>query len=131
MRKLMLLAAFALVATLVLAATAVAQEEEAGELVEQKLEEQGVPDPVAEQTGEEVEQKLESQMDPKMEAKEEPKEEAKEAKMEAKEEKKEAKEEKKKEMPKSGGLGIGSLLVPAGVLLLGSGVVALAVIRRR
>jgi preprotein translocase subunit SecF len=127
MRKLMLLAAFALVATLVLAATAVAQEEEAGELVEQKLEEQGVPDPVAEQTGEEVEQKLESQMDPKMEAKEEPKEEAAEKKMEAKEKEK----EKKKEMPKSGGPGIGSLLVPAGVLLLGSGVVALAVIRRR
>jgi hypothetical protein len=35
-----------------------------------------------------------------------------------------------KEMPKTGGPGIGMLL-PASVLLLGSGVVAYAVVRRR
>ena len=40
------------------------------------------------------------------------------------------KKEKMKEMPKTGGPGIGMLL-PAGGLLLGSGIVAFAVIRRR
>ena len=38
--------------------------------------------------------------------------------------------EKMKEMPKTGGPGIGMLL-PASVLLLGSGIVAFAVVRRR
>ncbi|MCA1719432.1 MAG: hypothetical protein LC781_22280, partial [Actinobacteria bacterium] len=37
---------------------------------------------------------------------------------------------KEKEMPKTGGPDIGMLL-PAGVLLLGSGIVAFAVVRRR
>lgn len=36
-----------------------------------------------------------------------------------------------KDLPKSGGPGVGSLLLPAGALLLGSGLVAYAAIRRR
>ena len=37
----------------------------------------------------------------------------------------------KEDLPKSGGPAVGSVLLPAGALLLGSGVVAYAVLRRR
>ncbi len=40
-------------------------------------------------------------------------------------------EEKGKDLPKSGGVAFGSVLLPAGALLLGGGVLAVAVLRRR
>ncbi len=36
-----------------------------------------------------------------------------------------------KDLPKSGGVAFGSVLLPAGALLLGGGVLAVAVLRRR
>ena len=39
--------------------------------------------------------------------------------------------DKGKDLPKSGGVSLGSVLLPAGALLLGGGVLAVAVLRRR
>ncbi len=36
-----------------------------------------------------------------------------------------------KDLPKSGGVALGSVLLPAGALLLGGGILAVAVLRRR
>ncbi len=38
---------------------------------------------------------------------------------------------KEKDLPKSGGVALGSVLLPAGALLLGGGILAVAVLRRR
>ena len=39
--------------------------------------------------------------------------------------------EKGKDLPKSGGVTLGSVILPAGALLLGGGILAVAVLRRR
>ena len=148
MRKMALLAVFALVASLIFAPAAAAQdqyeepieeqvegqiEEEAGvpvevelpeaseeqlEQVEQKTGEQiqvDVGEPIeegirqkAQQTGEPVEVTVGEVPPPKM-----------------------IQKEKAKEVPKTGGPALGSLFLPAAVLLVGSGVLAFAVLRRR
>ena len=131
MRSFVWLVAFALVASLILVSAAVAQEEVVGEQYEQQLEEKGVPPMIAEQAGEQVEQKLEMfQESPAEEKIEEPVEEKMEQKMEKMEEKPDVKE-KGKEVPKTGGPALGSLLLPAAVLLVGSGILAFATLRRR
>ena len=107
MRRLIILVALALVASLILADAAAAQEETVMEQVqapsgEATIEAQGPPgvvEPAAQQAEQQAEQ-------PKMMEKTQP-------------------------LPQSGGLGVGSVLLPAATLLLGSGVLAYAVLRRR
>lgn len=126
MRRIMFLAAFAVVASLVLTPAAVGQEEEiVGEQIEQQAEQKGVDPGTAEVIGETVEQKLEAKEDPKVEAKEEPKEEAIEKAIE-----KQA-AGKKKEMPKTGGFLVDSAVLGVAALLIGSGILGFAILRRR
>lgn len=144
MRSLTSLVVFVLVASLILASAAVAQEEIVGEQYEEQLEEKGVPPMAAEAAGEQYEQQLEVLESPAEEKVEEPAEEKIEQQMEKGEpaEKIEQQMEKveqvaekaekaEKAIPKTGGPVLGSLLLPAAVLLVGSGVLAFAVLRRR
>lgn len=155
MRRLTFLAIFALVASFILVPAALAQEEEIPEIVEEQAEDPQEPpaENVAEGQQEAAyEEQVEAQQgfdltpqqeaalepqaelegvepeaaaaQPKAEPKAAPKEEPKMMEEKGKE------KEKMKEMPKTGGPGIGMLL-PAGVLLLGSGIVAITVVRRR
>ena len=150
MRRLIFLAIFALVASFILVPAALAQEE-APEIVEEQVEDP--QEPLAENVAEgqqeaALEEQVEAQqgfdLTPQQEAALEPQAEvegvepeatAAQPKAEPKAEPKMMEEkgkekEKMKEMPKTGGPGIGMLL-PASVLLLGSGIVAFAVVRRR
>jgi uncharacterized surface anchored protein len=159
MRRLTFLAIFALVASFILVPAALAQEEEIPEIIEEQAEDpqEPVEENVAEGQQEAAfEEQIEAQQgmdltpeqeaalepqaelegvepeaaaaqpkaEPKAAPKEEPKEEPKMMEEKGKE------KEKMKEMPKTGGPGIGMLL-PVGVLLLGSSIVAFAVVRRR
>ena len=136
MKRLLLLAAFALVASLIFATTAVAQDEEkVSEEVETPsgeatIEAQGPPEAVEPAVQQAEQQAVQPQMEqPQMKAEGTPQEEAKEA---PKEEAKEQTMEKTGgPLPKSGGPGAGSLLLPGAALLLGSGILAYAVMRRR
>ncbi len=151
MRRLTFLAIFALVASFILVPAALAQEEEIPEIIEEQAEDpqEPVEENVAEGQQEAAfEEQIEAQqgmdLTPEQEAALEPQAELEGVEPEAaaaqpkaapKEEPKMMEEkgkekEKMKEMPKTGGPGIGMLL-PASVLLLGSGVVAYAVVRRR
>jgi hypothetical protein len=152
MRRLTFLAIFALVAAFIAVPAALAQEEEIPEIVEEQVEDPLEPqaENVAEGQQEAAfEEQIEAQqgfdLTPQQEAALEPQAEVEGVEPEAavappppappkEEPKAEPKmmEEKgkEKEMPKTGGPGIGMLL-PAGVLLLGSGIVAVAVVRRR
>jgi hypothetical protein len=151
MRRLTFLAIFALVASFILVPAALAQEEEIPEIVEEQTEDPQEPpaENVAEGQQEAAyEEQVEAQqgfdLTPQQEAALEPQAELEGVEPEAaaaqpkaapKEEPKMMEEkgkekEKTKEMPKTGGPGIGMLL-PAGVLLLGSGIVAITVVRRR
>jgi uncharacterized surface anchored protein len=151
MRRLTFLAIFALVASFILVPAALAQEEEIPEIVEEQAEDpqEPVEENIAEGQQEAAfEEQVEAQqgfdLTPQQEAALEPQAELEGVEPEAaaaqpkaapKEEPKMMEEkgkekEKMKEMPKTGGPGIGMLL-PAGVLLLGSGIVAVAVVRRR
>jgi hypothetical protein len=146
MRRLTFLAIFALVASFILVPAALAQEE-APEVVEEQFEDP--QEPLAENVAEgqqeaAFEEQIEAQqgfdLTPQQEAVLEPQAElegvepeaaAAEPKAEPKMMEEKGKEkEKMKEVPKTGGPGIGMLL-PASVLLLGSGIVAFAVVRRR
>jgi uncharacterized surface anchored protein len=150
MRRLTFLAIFALVASFILVPAALAQEEEP-EIVEEQVEDPQEPpaENVAEgQQEAALEEQVEAQqgfdLTPQQEAALEPQAElegvepevtAAQPKAEPKAEPKKMEEkgkekEKMKEMPKTGGPGI-EMLLPAGVLLLGSGIVAFAVVRRR
>ena len=145
MRRLTFLAIFALVASFVLVPAALAQEEEIPEIFEEQAEDPQEPqaenvaegqqeaafeEQVEAQQGFELTPEQEAALEPQAEAEGvEPEVAAAQPKAAPKSEPK-MMEEKGKEMPKTGGPGIGVLL-PAGVLLLGSGIVALTVSRRR
>jgi hypothetical protein len=144
MRRLTFLAIFALVASFILVPAALAQEE-VPEIVEEQVEDpqESQAENVAEGQQEAAfEEQIEAQqgfdLTPRQEAALEPQAELQGVEPEAaaaqpKEEPKMMEEkgkEKMKEMPKTGGPGIGMLL-PASVLLLGSGILAFAVVRRR
>jgi uncharacterized surface anchored protein len=147
MRRLTFLAIFALVASFILVPAALAQEEEIPEIVEEQVEDpqESQAENVAEGQQEAAfEEQVEAQqgfdLTPAQEAALEPQAElegvepevaAVPPKAEPKMMEEKGKEkEKMKEMPKTGGPGI-EMLLPAGVLLLGSGIVAFAVVRRR
>jgi hypothetical protein len=154
MRRLTFLAIFALVASFILVPAALAQEEEIPEIVEEQVEDpqESQAENVAEGQQEAAfEEQVEAQqgfdLTPAQEAALEPQAELEGVEPEAAEappppppppppaepkaEPKMMEEKgKEKEMPKTGGPDIGMLL-PASVLLLGSGIVAFAVLRRR
>ncbi len=151
MRRLTFLAIFALVASFILVPAAGAQEEEIPEIFEEQAEDPQEPqaenvaegqqeaafeEQVEAQQGFELTPEQEAALEPQAEAEGvEPEVAASQPKAAPKAEPKMMEEkgkekEKGKEMPKTGGPGIGVLL-PAGVLLLGSGILAFAVARRR
>ena len=155
MRRLTFLAIFALVASFVLVPAALAQEEEIPEILEEQVEDPQEPqaENVAEGQQEAAfEEQVEAQqgfeLTPEQEAALEPQAElegvepevaasqpkaapkAEPKMMEEKGKEKGKEKEKMKEMPKTGGPGI-AMLLPAGILLLGSGILAFAVARRR
>jgi hypothetical protein len=152
MRRLTFLAIFALVASFILVPAALAQEE-VPETVEEQVEDPQEPqaENVAEgqqeaafeeqieaQQGFDLTPRQEAALEPQAElqgvepeaAAAQPKAEPKAAPKEEPKMMEEKGKEKMKEMPKTGGPGIGMLL-PASVLLLGSGIAAFAVVRRR
>jgi len=151
MRRLSLLAIFALVASFILVPAALAQEEEIPEIVEEQVEDPQEPqaenviegqreaafeEQVEAQQGFDLTPQQEAALEPQAELEGvEPEAAAAQPKAAPKEEPKMMEEkgkekEKMKEMPKTGGPGIGMLL-PASVLLLGSGIVVFTVVRRR
>jgi len=143
MRRLAFLTAFSMMALFVFAPAAFAQypdtlQEEFEEEVGEEIITEGVPEPLPEeiaeaktetvleqQTGEESVEVEDQKVIPQGgQQKQMPK--AEKAKAEK------AKAEKAKEMPKTGGMSVGSALLPAaGLLLLGSGVLVFAAVRRR
>src|ERR687890_425060 len=151
MRRLAFLTAFSMMALFVFAPAAFAQDqyEEQAEIVEELVEDP--QEPVAENVIEgqqeaAVEEQIEAQqgaeLTPAQEAAIEPQVEQQSAGEQgkadekasgnAKAEKAKAKAEKAKEMPKTGGVSLTSALLPAaGLLLVGSGVMVLAALRRR
>ena len=151
MRRLTFLAIFALVASSILVPAALAQEEEIPEIIEEQAEDPQEPqaenvaegqqeaafeEQVEAQQGFELTPEQEAALEPQAELEGvEPEVAASQPKAAPKAEPKMMEEkgkekEKMKEMPKTGGPGIGMLL-PAGILLLGSGILAFAVARRR
>ena len=109
MRRLLLPVTLAFMVSLFLAPWAVAQEEEMESPLEEKMESP-------------AEEKMEEAMEPQPEppfAEEKQMEKAK------------AEKAKAKEMPKTGGPSLSVILPAAALLLVGSGVVAYAVVRRR
>ena len=151
MRRLTFLAIFALVASFVLVPAALAQEEEIPEILEEQVEDPQEPqaenvaegqqeaafeEQVEAQQGFELTPEQEAALEPQAEVEGvEPEVAASQPKAAPKAEPKMMEEkgkekEKMKEMPKTGGPGI-AMLLPAGILLLGSGILAFAVARRR
>ena len=151
MRRLTFLAIFALVASFVLVPAALAQEEEIPEILEEQVEDPQEPqaenvaegqqeaafeEQVEAQQGFELTPEQEAALEPQAEVEGvEPEAAASQPKAAPKAEPKMMEEkgkekEKMKEMPKTGGPGI-AMLLPAGILLLGSGILAFAVARRR
>jgi outer membrane biosynthesis protein TonB len=144
MRKLLLLATFALAASLIFATAALAQEDEMyySEEVETPsgeatVEAEGPP----EEVGPAVQQVEQEAVQPQMEEPqmEQPKMEEPKAEMKMEEPKAEMKMDKTVSveqsgyapLPKSGGPAVGSVLLPVAALLLGSGILAYAILRRR
>ena len=120
MRRLLLVVTLAFVVSLVLAPSAMAQ------IVEE--EKKGEP-PLEEKMETPAEEKMEEAMEPVPEppfAQEKQKAKAEKAKAKAKAEKAKA-----KEMPKTGGPFVSVILPGAALLLVGSGVLAYTVVRRR
>src|ERR671912_1221544 len=119
MRRLLLLVTLAFVVSLVLAPSAVAQwEEEMEPPLEEKMES---PQEEA------MEEKMEPVPDPPFAQEKQ----MQKAKAKAEKAKAKAEKAKAKEMPKTGGPSV-SVILPAGALLLvGSGVLAYTVVRRR
>src|SRR5215212_8085780 len=114
MRRLLLLVSLAFVGSLFLAPSAVAQEEE-------------MEPPQEEATESLQEEVMEESMEPQPEPPFAEEKQMEKAKMEkAKMEKTQA-----KEMPKTGGPGASVIVLAAGLLLVGSGVLAYTVVRRR
>jgi hypothetical protein len=140
MRKLAFLTAFSMMALFVFAPAAFAQDqyEEQAEIVEELVEDP--QEPVAENVIEgqqeaAVEEQIEAQqgaeLTPAQDAAIEPQVEQQSAGEQGKADEK-ADEMKAKEMPKTGGMSVGSALLPAaGLLLLGSSVLVFAAVRRR
>ena len=139
MRKPLFLAAFAFVASLIFAAAAVAQEEEmVSEEVqapsgEATIEAEGPPEAVEPAVQQAEQEAVQPQMEqPKME---QPKMEEtmmmEQPKTEIKMEETMMMEKTGGPLPKSGGPGAGALFLPVAALLLGSGILAYAVMRRR
>jgi hypothetical protein len=143
MRKLAFLTAFSMMALVVFAPAAFAQDqyEEQAEIVEELVEDP--QEPVAENVIEgqqeaAVEEQIEAQqgaeLTPTQDAAIEPQVEQQSAGEQGKaDEKADGKDKMKaKEMPKTGGMSVGSALLPAaGLLLLGSSVLVFAAVRRR
>ncbi len=123
MRRFVLLATSAFVALLVLAPAAVAQD-----MMEEKMEEKKMDNSMM--MKEEMEMK---KMDDSMMMKEkmEMKKEEPKMKMDEKMKMEEEEKMKMKGMPKTGGPEIGVLLLPASALLLCSGILGYAILRRR
>jgi hypothetical protein len=114
MRRLLLLVTLAFVVSLVVAPSAVAQwEEEMEPPLEEKMESP-------------AEEKMEEAMEPQPEAPFAQEKQKEKAKAKAKAEKAKA-----KDMPKTGGLSVSVILPAAALLLVGSGVLAYTVLRRR
>ena len=143
MRKLTLLATLALVASLVFAPAAVAQdtfEEQVGpEILEEQFEdpqESAEENVVEGQREAAIEAQVEAQqgadITPQQDAALEAQAEIEGVEPEATEKAGQPKDKGKgKEIPKTGGPAFGSLLLPVGALLLGAGVVGVVVMRRR
>ena len=143
MRRLAFLTAFSMMALSVFAPAAFAQDqyEEQAEIVEELVEDP--QEPVVENVIEgqqeaAVEEQIEAQqgfeLTPAQDAAIEPQVEQQSAGEQGKaDEKADGKGKMKaKEMPKTGGISVGSALLPAaGLLLLGSGVLVFAAVRRR
>src|SRR5215212_7015155 len=129
MRRLAFVVAFSMLALFGITPAAFAQDqyEEQAEILEELVEEP--QEPVVENVIEgEQEAAVEEQIEAQQGAELTP---AQEAEM-PKAEKAKAKAEKAKEMPKTGGVSLTSALLPAaGLLLVGSGVMVLAALRRR
>jgi len=109
MRRLLLLISLAFVGSLFLAPYAVAQEEE-------------MEPPQEEATESLQEEVMEESMEPQPEPPFAEEKQMEKAKME---------KTQPKEMPKTGGPGASAIVLAAGLLLVGSGVLAYAVVRRR
>ena len=148
MRRVVSLAGFALVASLILVPAAAAQdqyEEPIEERVEEQIQEEvGAPVEVEipEASEEQLEQIEQKTGEPIQADVGEPIEEAIRQKAQQAGEPVEVtvgelpppqmiQKEKAKEVPKTGGPALGSLLLPGAVLLVGSGVLAFAVLRRK
>ena len=123
MRRLLLLVTLAFVVSLVLAPSAVAQY-----VVEEEMK--GEP-PLEEATESPQEEVMEEAMEPVPDPPYVQEKQMQKAKGKAEKAKAKAEKAKAKEMPKTGGPSV-SVIVPAGALLLvGSGVLAYTVVRRR
>jgi hypothetical protein len=139
-KRVLYLAVVALVAMMILVPTSMAQEE-APEILEEQAEDPQEPlqENVAEGQKEaafeeQVEAKQGFDLTPQQEAALEPQAELEAAPALPKAEPKMMEEKgkaKMKESPKTGGPALGSLLLPAAALLLGTGIVGYTVLRRR
>jgi uncharacterized surface anchored protein len=123
MRRLLLLVTVAFVVSLVLAPSAVAQY-----VVEEEMKGEPPPEEATESPQEEV---MEEAMEPVPDPPYAQEKQMQKAKAKAEKAKAKAEKAKAKEMPKTGGPSV-SVILPAGALLLvGSGVLAYTVVRRR
>ena len=122
MRRLLLLVTFAFVVSLVLAPSAVAQ------YVEEEMK--GEP-PLEEKMETPAEEKMEEAMEPVPDPPYVQEKQMQKAKGKAEKAKAKAEKAKAKEMPKTGGPSVSVILPTAALLLVGSGVLAYTVVRRR
>ena len=122
MRRLLLVVTLAFVVSLVLAPSAVAQ------FVEE--EKKGEP-PLEEKMETPAEEKMEEAMEPVPEPPFAQEKQMEKAKAKVEKAKAKAEKAKAKEMPKTGGPSVSVILPAAALLLVGSGVLAYTVVRRR
>jgi hypothetical protein len=123
MRRLLLLVTLAFVVSLVLAPSAVAQY-----VVEEEMK--GEP-PLEEATESPQEEVMEEAMEPVPDPPYAQEKQMQKAKGKAEKAKAKAEKAKAKEMPKTGGPSVGVIVPAAALLLVGSGVLAYTVVRRR
>ena len=123
MRRLLLLVTLAFVVSLVLAPSAVAQY-----VVEEEMK--GEP-PLEEATESPQEEVMEEAMEPVPDPPYAQEKQMQKAKGKAEKAKAKAEKAKAKEMPKTGGPSVSVILPAAALLLVGSGVLAYTVVRRR
>jgi hypothetical protein len=123
MRRLLLLVTLAFVVSLVLAPSAMAQY-----VVEEEMK--GEP-PLEEATESPQEEVMEEAMEPVPDPPYVQEKQMQKAKAKAEKAKAKAEKAKAKEMPKTGGPSVGVILPAAALLLVGSGVLAYTVVRRR